>query len=176
MSHSCKLTGLVLALGCVLSFAMQRASASDFYDATAWQMQAVTAARTEATAREMQEAQSIVNAYAQSHDHFPSNIAEFDDLLKQLVGSGLEQSEIQSSGKYRMARNYAIAVDPSFLSIPEVNGVAKVPDYFCGVPNTIVIHTDGAKNMVCWVAGVDGKPAVLDGKNPAYFSCSLADR
>lgn len=139
------------------------------------QLKAVQIEQSRQTVQQLKVAEKVMQAYAATHDRFPGNISEFDDCLRQLVAHGnLNESDIQTRGKFRTAQPFAICVDPSFVSVPIINGVPKVPENFCGLPSTVVIMTDGDKNCVGWVAGADGKPVAISDKGPAYFSSTIA--
>jgi hypothetical protein len=124
--------------------------------------------------RQAREVDRYLNEYGKTHDHFPQGTTEFDDVLKSCykrVGNSAADATVvpQSTGKYRTYYNLAIAVDPSFMSVPVVNGQPQLFDSWNGPPGSVIIVTDGAKNAACWVAGGDGKPAVDPGNTTAYL-------
>lgn len=128
----------------------------------------------EKTRKQLREAELAMKAYAETHDHFPSNLQEFDECLMKLVRLS-DPADISTNGRYRTLKPYAIAVDSSFVGIPVINGTPKVPDNYSGPPSTIVILTDGDKQCVGWAAGENGKPVVLE-EGPIYFVAEIADK
>lgn len=129
--------------------------------------------------RQLRETGQVMQDYAKTHDHFPNTTAEFDDCLKSLykkVGMTDPNStaQVQPNGKYRTFYHFAIGVDSSYKSIPIINGVAKLPDYFTAPgPGMIVITTDGDDGCVGWISGPDNKPLASSGQNPLYFEASI---
>lgn len=123
--------------------------------------------------RQLRETDAAMKDYAASHDHFPNCASEFDDCLKMLfkrvnLATADTTVTIQTNGKFHTYYQFAIAVDPSFMVMPVVNGVLKMPDYYYAPAGTVVILTDGGQNCMGWVAGNDGRPVVLQG-GPIFF-------
>ena len=141
-----------------------------------WQMQGIAARQQQAQMeRNLAAAESRLKVYMDNHDHFPSNVSEFDECLSQIAGSTNNSSEIATNGKYRTLGLYAIAVDSSLAGIPVVNGKPIVPNHISGPANTIVLLSDGDRNCVGWIAGTDGRP-VTNGDAPIYFEQSYENR
>ena len=129
--------------------------------------------------RQLREAGQLMDDYAKKHEHFPNSISEFDELLRQLYKKTSMTDpdstvQVQSNGKFRTFYQFAICVDPSYKSIPVVNGVAKIPDYYTAPgPGMIVITTDGDDGCVGWISGTDNKPLTSSGPNPLYFEAAI---
>ncbi len=121
--------------------------------------------------RQLHEAESVMKEYSKTHDHFPNCDAEFDDCLKTLrkkINNAASDSTatIQNNGKYRTFYQFSACID--YSDVPIVNGVPKPGDFIVAPPNSIVINTNGSDMCWGWLAGLDGKPTIVDG-SPVFF-------
>ena len=123
--------------------------------------------------RQLRETGSFMKEYASTHDHYPNSPDEMDSCLKSLykrvsMTEPDSRLQVQQNSQYRTFYQFAIGIDPSYKSIPIINGIPKIPDSFVAPASMIVIMTDGQDEVVGWAAGVDGKPiAGLDGQSGA---------
>lgn len=130
--------------------------------------------------RQLRDAKDTIKEYASSHDHFPNGTQEIDEVLKLLhkrvtMKDADSTVQVQQSGKWRTFYQFAGAVDDTYKGIPEVNGVAKIPDYFVAPPNMIVFMSDGTGHCAGYVSGADGKPYLVDG-SPIYFEQTIPQK
>lgn len=126
--------------------------------------------------RQMREVGAAMEKYGKNHDHYPRSPQEIDECLQSLYKSvsmtDPASTDFPSSqGQYRVFHNLAMGVDPSYKSIPVVNGLPQVPDSYVGPGGTIVIMTDGDDECVGWAAGDNGRPLKMEqAGSPVYFS------
>lgn len=132
--------------------------------------------------RQLREAGNVMKEYGSNHDHYPNTTDEMDSCLKNLY-SKVNMTDpdttvqVSSNGKYRTFYQFAMAIDPSYKSVPIINGVPQVPSSMNMPANTIVIMSDGADEIAGWAAGIDGKPISVDqGKGPMYFYNKLTTK
>lgn len=129
--------------------------------------------------RQLKDTESAMKEYADSHDHFPNCQSESDDCLKMLFKKvAMSDPDVsiypQSNGAYRTYYQFAIGVDPSYKSIPIVNGIPQVPASYVAPGSTIVIMTDGDDECVGWAASASGQPLVITpSAGPIYFQIKI---
>lgn len=125
--------------------------------------------------RQLRETGSLMKEYAATHDHYPNSPEEMDSCMKMLyskisLSSPDSTVQVVPNGRYRTYYQFAIGIDPSYKSIPIVNGVPQVDSSMTMPASTIVMMTDGQDEIVGWAAGVDGRPIVMEqGKGPMHF-------
>ncbi len=124
--------------------------------------------------RQLRECSVEVREFGRKNGHFPLMGNEQDDFLKTLyskisMGSADTRVLVKQDGKYRTFYHFAIAQDPSFQSVPIVNGIPQIPATMTGPANSIVILTDGVDDCVGFATNEDGKPISGDG-GVLYFS------
>ncbi len=126
--------------------------------------------------RQLREVGTAMKNYGNSHDHYPRSTQEIDECLQSLYKS-VSMSDVSSTdtpksdGQYRIFHNFAMGVDPSFKSIPTVNGIPQVPDSYVGPGGFIVIMTDGDDECVGWASSDNGRPLKMEqAGSPVYFS------
>lgn len=127
--------------------------------------------------RQLRDTGAAMKEYAKTHDHFPNTESEYDDCLRMLfkkVSLTAADTTVvpKSVGRFRCYYQFAIGVDPSFKSVPIVNGVPQIPDNYNAPASTVVIMTDGNDDCVGWVAGNDGRPVVMEG-GPIFFDAQI---
>lgn len=163
------LNRLVLSLG-TISCLVQAAPPAISQDLGAGQAELI---------RQLRETGTAMKEYASKHDHFPNGPEESDQCLKMLfkrVSMSEPDSTLvpKSNGAFRTYYQFAIGIDPSYKSIPLINGIPKIPDNYVAPGSSIVIMTDGADDCVGWAAGTDGRPLTVQaGTGPLYFEAKI---
>lgn len=123
--------------------------------------------------RQLKETGSYFKEWGRKHDHFPNNVNEMDEALQALykrinLTEVDTRVQVASNGKYRTFYQFNIAVDPSWKTIPIVNGIPQMPSGFTGPAFGIVILTDGSDEVVCLATDGGGNVITADGANPYY--------
>ena len=132
--------------------------------------------------RQLREVGNAMKQYGSSHDHYPRSTEEIDECLRSLYKS-VSMSDVSSAetprsdGQYRVFHNFAMGVDPSYKSIPIVNGLPQVPDSYVGPGAFIVIMTDGDDECVGWATSDNGRPLKMEqAGSPVYFSHKIKSK
>ena len=129
--------------------------------------------------RQLKDVEAAMRDYSTTHDHFPNCQSESDECLRMLykrVALSDADSTVfpQSNGAYRCYFQFAIGVDPSYKSIPIVNGVPQIPASYVAPGGKIVIMTDGDDECVAWASSASGQPLVITpNSGPIYFQLKI---